>query len=353
MEKKYICKKRNTLMLMLASLVAVFVSGCVYIDSISVSQVYNGKEVDYAYAGDVATFTIKGHIECHEDHSGVNFVVGFLAPKSWDVANNAKVTYTCDLADDRTKELTMSVIPASQLPKNGNGRTWSDAMMQDYGVGPNVLDDMEWVVFQTDQKWDIINNQVPYYTIYIRTNVGEQNLKCHLGFMVNHTDDGLSSSSDHKKVNFSDVCFEVVGGKGATIDFCNNHYNKVAPMSALQDDYVTFSFLGDAADNDLVNGDIYLQATAVTESGKEYKIEEKSSKTLLRKLSEESKTYNITIWPGGFFGLPQDEVISYINYIFTNKDGSVEIGQSDDDYEQLGIEKPEQRVPFTFQLKCD
>ena len=348
-------KKKNNLKrllspMMAAILIASAVVGCVEIDGYNIFQIRDGKEVLYAMAGEDVEFTLNGHIECHEDHGGVNFVVGFLAPKDWNVAQNARVTYTSGLGTSSDKVYTMSVIPASQLPKNGNGRTWVQCLTQEYGVGTNVLDDMEWVVFQTDDKYDINNTDNIQYTITFRMKAGPKNLKCHLGFFVNHTDDGFSGSDEHKKVIFTDECFEVRGGSGATLDFCNNHYNKTTPMSSLQDDFVTFTFNGDMGNNGLVGlGKVYFVGEAVTEGGRIFK----APRALMTRENMVTGVYNITLWPKGFFGVPEDEQIDHINYYFTNEDESITVTQSDDDYEQLGIDIPEQKQPFTFPMTCD
>ena len=338
-----------------AALSALVVAGCVYIDGFDVAQIdENGNKVYYAKVNTEATFTLTGHIECHEDHSNVNFVVGFLAPKSWKMAENAKVTYKCDLAEDHDQILTMSVIPTSQLPKNGDGRTWVQCLTQEYGVGTNVLDDMEWVVFQTDDQYKIINNQFPTYTVYIRTNVGDKNLKCKLGVFVNHTDDGFSGGTDHKKVQFSSECFEVVGGTNMPIDFCNDHFNKVSPMSCLQDDYVTFTFKGTAADNPLAPlGDIYLQGTAFTTSGRQYTVTTRDVNTRMTRENAYSDVYNITFWPMHFFGVPEGETIEHIDYYYSNADGSITVTQSDDDYAQQGTPLPDVKEPFYFHFECE
>ena len=341
--------------LFLAAIVAAVVASCVYIDDFKVAQIdENGNEVFYAYANTEATFTLTGHIECHEDHQGVNFVVGFLAPKSWKMAEKGRVTYKCDLAEDHDQILTMSVIPSTSMPKNGDGRTWVECLTQEYGVGTNVLDDMEWVVYQTDDKYNIINNQFPTYTIYITANVGEKNLRCHLGAFVNHTDDGFSGGNDHKKVQFSSDCFEVVGGTGAILDFCNDHFNKISPMSCLQDDFVTFTFNGSAADNALAaTGDIHLQGTAFTANGGRYTINTRSEKTKLTRENAYSDTYNITFWPVDFFGVPVGEVIEHIEYYFCNGDGSITVTQSDDDFAQEGTPLPSTKQPFIFHFECE
>lgn len=357
---KQILKKHKLHVAMAIMMVALFAASCVYIDGYNIAQTdENGKEVYYAYAGQEATFTLRGHVESRQTGSDgitTNLVFGILVPKDWDLANNAVVTYKNDLADDPTEEMSMVLVPSSSLPKQGNGKTWAQCLQAEYGVGPNVLDDMEWVVYQTSDKWTILNNEDPTYTVIVRTKVGQKNLKCKLGFFINHTDDGFGGGTDHKKVTFASECFEVVGGTGMTIDFCNNHYNKVSPMTVLQDDYVTISYIGDVASNDLNEAEsIYLQGEAVTTAGKIYKVDVRNSKTQMKRQDEISKNFTKTIWPVGFFEVPTDETIDYITYYFSNADGTITITQDDDDYVQLGeeLEDPNNKEPFRFSFSCE
>lgn len=355
MKLSKIIRTKDAYVIVIAAITMVAIASCVYINSFDVRQ-YSEEHPEgvlYAYAGTEATFVIDGYIDCHEDHSGVQFVAAFLVPKSWNVAVNGKVTYKCGLSEDHDQLYTMSLIPASSLPKNGDGRTWVECLTQEYGVGTNVLDDMEWVAYQTDDKYNIINNNAPKYTIYLKTTVGDKNLKCHLGAFVNHTDDGFSSSTDHKKCVFSNDCFEVKGGKGMVLDFCQNHFNKVSPMSALQDDYITIYFNGGAADNTLKTAEnIYIQGTAYTSEGNKYVLTEKSSRTLMKRASVYDDTYSITVWPVKLFNVPFNEHIEYIDYMFSNADGSVTITQTDDDFAMQGIPMPEAKQPFTFVFEC-
>ena len=79
--------------------------------------------------------------------------------------------------------------------------TWSDALMAKYGVGVNVLNDMEWVAFQTDKIYSIKNHDNPTFNISFKCKTGPKNLKARIGFFINHSDDGLSSNEDHYKVH--------------------------------------------------------------------------------------------------------------------------------------------------------
>lgn len=353
--------RHATTVVVLMAIVILTVIGCVFIDGYSIAQLdANGREVYYAKAGSPVSFSVQGHIECRTtDNEGITtkFVFAMLAPKDWDLSHQAVVTYKCDLADDRNEELSMSIIPESQLPKWGEGRTWTQCLLSEYGVGPNVLDDMEWVVFQTDQTWNIRNNQDPTYQIFVRTKAGKRNLKCKLGFFVNHTDDGFSGGTDHKKVIFANECFEVLDGKGMTIDFCNRHFNRVSPLTALQDDYVTISYLADVdpsvENNPLAQtDDIYLQGQAVTIDGRIYHSPSQGPQTQMRRQDSQNRTFNLTIWPAGFFNVPSDEIIDHIDYYFTNADGTVIVNQSTDDKVQLGESEGTDKQ-FNLKLECE
>ncbi|MGI6242231.1 MAG: DUF4961 domain-containing protein [Prevotella sp.] len=355
--KRIIKKKWGIPTLVTVMAVLLIVSCGLFIDGYHIAQIDNGKEVYYAYAGQEMKFSINGHLECNtDDNNGItgNLVFAMLVPKDWNFSKNAIVTYKNDLADDPDALLPMEIMPETSLPKNGGGKSWQQCLINRYGVGPNVLDDMEWVVFQTARKWNILNNQTPKYTIYIKAKAGMKNLRCKLGFFVNDTDDGFSTDDRRYKCIFANECFEIVGGQGMTIDFCNNHYSKVTPLTALQNDYVTVSYVGDIATNHLNDyKDIYLQGEAITKDGHVYKIDRRDASTLMKRTGELSKTYTKTFWPTGFFGVPLGKEIESFNYWFTNADGTETITQSDDDFIQLGKPLPTTKEPFNFKFNCD
>lgn len=331
-------------------LLMLLVFACVELDSIDINQGTEEEPKYWVNAGDVATFTLKGHInnQATSDETDVRLVVAILVPTSWNARQNTVVTYDPTMLDTETTPLSMSPIPVSDSPTNQPGLTWDAALKNRYGVGTNVLNDMEWVAFQTDKVYTLPTHNNPEFTVHIKCKTGPKNLKAHIGFFINSSKDGLSNDEQYFKMQMSEECFQVVNGTGVEIDFCEYHFNQMEPLAALQDDYITFTFRGDTHDNELINADaIYINATAITESGRRYEIHEKTSKTLMKKEGTDfSNVYSMTMWPTGFFNVDEGEIITKIEYIFTNADGTVVVNQSDEDGEE-GDEW------FACYLECD
>lgn len=88
-------QRKRHIVALFTLLIVFVVTGCLFIDSVDITQEVDGQLVDYAKAGTVATFKINGHIDVNGDpRNDKRLVVGFCAPKSWNLAQNAKVTYT-------------------------------------------------------------------------------------------------------------------------------------------------------------------------------------------------------------------------------------------------------------------
>ena len=348
---KYLDTKEHKLGLLLVA-VAIFL--LVWACSFVINNVYieqtdsvTGEQVLYARAGEEVIFKFDGTISIDGDASDETFIIAFLAPTSWNVAQNATVTYTEDKYQPDVEQ-SMTVIPDATSPANYSGMTWGEALKSKYGVMSNVLSDMEWVAFQSS-SYSTVNGTINF-TVTIKCNAGTNNLRFKPAFFINHSSDGLGSDNAHYATAEGE-CFEVIEGNGATTDFCAYHYYAITPLQSLQNDYVTFTFQGDISSNDLTNySEIYWKGTAYTDAGKEYAGE----KTLMTKQSGNLPRYDVTIWPAGFFDIPAGETITYIEYIFTNSDGSVSITQSDDDRDNSGEDVAEgAKEPFTFELRCD
>ena len=88
-QKNNVCLAGSVLLLL-----TIIVIGCVYLDRVSVNQGTEKDPIYWAKAGEIATFTMEGHIACAEDHGNVRFIAALLAPKSWNIRENTTVTYT-------------------------------------------------------------------------------------------------------------------------------------------------------------------------------------------------------------------------------------------------------------------
>ena len=314
--------------------IAVFAS-CVYLDSIDVKQPQgDGTMAAKINAGEIATFVMNGHIEVAGDQVQYDdrLIFAILVPKAWKLLeNNPQVTYRTTVLETWETVSTMSPIPDTQSPKNMQGYTWPDALMERFGVGTNVLNDMEWVAFKSDKGYHLNNGDKPYFEVTVKCYVGMQNLRARLGFFINRDDDGLSQDDRYFKASFSDP-FTVENGTGTYIDFCTYHYNAVEPLESNQNDFITFSFIGSAHINDLsATGEVYFNAVAHTDAGNTYEVMARDASTLMKRENSYSSTYKKTIWPAGYFGVPEGETITKIEYQFVNADGTIVINKTADD----------------------
>ncbi len=302
---------------------------CIYLDSIDYTE-------EGVNAGEETTFTLNVRVEPAEAGTNERLVVAFLAPNSWNADENTTITYTSNV-DDGVQ--TASLVPEDNLPRNAGGLSWRAAIRNKFGVGPNVLNDMEWVVFWTDNVYDVANGERITATFNVKVKTGPENLRAKLGFLINNTGDGLSGDTARFKVMYTD-CFEVKGGEGAVTDFCELHFNFAQPLASTKNDILTFKFQGDIAENDLVDeNEIYLCATAYSLNGNAYELCGSDESTRMTKESTFSNTYSLSFWPAGLFNIPSSETLERIEYSFRNQDGSVEL--KDDN------------IPFTYFFKCE
>jgi hypothetical protein len=299
---------------------------CIYLDGIEYEPVVK--------AGEKAVFTMKVRVEPAQGANDERLVVGFLVPKIWDAAENTTVTYISTLYPGSVK--TMSPIPEGNLPVNAGGLTWEAALRDRFGFGPNVLDDMEWLVYWTDDVESVTVRENFSVDIKIETLTGAENMKVKLGFFVSYLGDGFGTNQDSYKVLYTD-CFEVVEGLGVPMDFCEPHFNMFQPSQVTKDDIVTIRFQGAVEPNVLDEVDeVYLCATAYTDAGNAADVSDRRPASKMTKAGSDGKTYSITLWPADYFNIPENESIERIEYFFSNKDGSLWVKETADN----GTETP-------------
>ncbi len=308
---------------------------CIELDSVD--------HKDSIKAGEEATYTMHIRVEPGENSAegGERLVIGYLVPKSWRASEHTVATYTSSI-DEGVK--TMSLMPKDAQPKNMQGRTWPAALKERFGFGPNVLDDMEWVVYQTDDVYNVNNGEKISMTVNLKTITGTDNLRVKLGFFVNNSGDGFSTDTQRFKVMYTD-CIEVLGA-GPLVDFCQLHINSVQPLFATKNDLITIKYQGDLFQNVLDKSEqIYLCATAYTESGKTYEVCGLQEKSRMMRENKNGHTFSLTFWPAGYFGILEGEEISKILYSFKNADGTVELKNVLDDGQNT-------EVPFEYIFTC-
>ncbi len=343
-------KKHRLELLIVVAVLSLIAWGCSFV----INNVYieqedpeTGEQVFYVRAGEVATFKFDGRIEIDGSTTNETFIIAFLAPTSWNIGENATVTFRENRYEPDVDH-RMTRIPDTTSPASHPGMSWGQALQSKYGVMSNVLTDMEWVAFQSDNYASVDGNID--YTVTIKCIAGINNLKFKPAFFMGHSNHGAGTNTNEYDV-VEGECFEVVEGNGATIDYCSFHYNSVTPLLSLQDDYITFTFLSDVSTNELTNCDeIYWSANAHTDAGNIYA----APKTQMKKQSGDLPRYDVTIWPAGFFKIPEGETITYIDYYFTNSDGTLSVSQSDDSRNNGGEDIPDDvNEPFSFELRCD
>ena len=178
-------------------LMTIIMVGCVYLDSINLNQGTEEEPIYWVKAGEVATFTVKGHIDAAGGETK-RFLVAILVPKSWNARENTTVTYIADGVEDGVTSLPMSPVDTKLVPKNATV-PWAELLMAEYGVSTNVLNDMEWVAFRTDKIYSIKQHDKASFTITLRCKTGPKNLRFKPAFFINFAEDDFPQKEEYKK----------------------------------------------------------------------------------------------------------------------------------------------------------
>ena len=346
-------KKRNIRLkgAVLACLAAIILIAChLSIVSVDINQPQpDGSMAPRIQAGETAVFRIHCDSESNDNRADEQvFVFSVLAPKNWKVRENAEITYTMTELSDGVTQHPMVPFGVNESPVQMSGYTWAEALLDRYGIGNNILNDMEWVTFKGAESFPLANGNKPVIDVTVKVPVPNVNQRASLGFFINTVQDGMTGDSQYFDAFFTEP-FTIYGGQGNLTDFCSYHFYSVEPTKALQNDIVTFSFVGNAYDNDLAGGDVYLRMTANLTNGTTYE-----TKLLMSYPEEDSETYNVTVWPAGAFEeLQPGDIISSIDYAFTNADGSIVIDLTKDLEMSGEAVNPDEREPFNLELSCD
>jgi len=331
---------------MLWSFCAILILGIV-ITCCSIT-VFTINQPDTATVGSTVPISVNFTYHNIYASSTENLVFGFLVPKGWATAQNCKITYTSTVGNG-----SMVLMPSTVTEPQSNGLSWPAALLKKFGIGGNLVNDMEWVVYQSDVGYPLSNGEEISAILNISLKVGadNNNTLCKLGYVIAESADGLrpiDGSLDNNGAKYEyyaeqiTPCFMLTGGSGDVVDFCNPQLTSVDPPKSLDNDFITLTFDGTVTNTALPSGSaVYLCATANTSDGKTYTVCDQSAKTQFIQTAAGSNKYKITIWPRSYFGISDAQTIVNMNYFVTDVTGNIKVGYGNT------------ASPFTYTFKCN
>ncbi|GAB2686343.1 DUF4961 domain-containing protein [Mucilaginibacter koreensis] len=292
-----------------------------------------------ATVGSTVPITVHISIPTVGDGGPDYLIFGFLVPKGWQASKNTTITYTSPRGNG-----TMTLIPNTVIAKNGGGLNWPDYMKKTFGIGGNLIDDMEWVAYQSDKSFNHSGGETINGDLNIRIKVGadNNNTLVKLGYCI--SDSGNGFTSDNNGTYYSSMftpCFQLTGGSGDVVDFCNPQLTTINPPKSLDNDFVTLTYDGTIV-NTPVSGSqsVYLCATAYTNDGKTVTVCEQTDRTRMVQSPAGSNKYQLTFWPRSFFGISDAQTIVKMEYFITNQAGTAKVGYGNT------------LSPFVYTFKC-
>lgn len=310
-------------------LILLLLAGCVFLEGID--------QPTTAKAGEELTITMHNRIDVADGgRSNVRLIIGFLAPKSWAATANSNITFTTTSYGNGK----MVPVPSSISP--GSGLSWPEALRNRFGMGGNYMtDELEWVVFWTEQTYNVPQGVKENIDVTIVTKPGPENMQFKTGYFLGTSTEGLSDvfgSNNVYKCQFKD-CFTITDGTGDVIDFCNPQIAAVSPGMATDNDLLTISFDPDVVSTPL-NGvsNIYFCAKGYTADGQVLENCTQTESSLLKKYTGNKSA--ITFWPRAYFNMQEGQTLEKIEYFFTDASGAVKVGFSNT------------TSPFVYTFKC-
>ncbi len=330
--KKYIQNIRYSY-LGLGLIILIFIAADCGIDDITLTVPASGN------ANEVSTFIIhsgaKPRIEGEGNSHTTQLVTGIMVPKSWNARQNGTVSFTSPKGGG-----VMMIIPDSEAEAS-SGLSWHEAAKRMFGIGTNLIDDFEWIVYRSTQTYTFVNNEDINFDIKFDIKLGPENMLVKLGFYVGSSVQNLrADDQDYKRFAFSDA-FEVQNGEGDLIDFVNPQLSKIEPVKSSDNDILTFTFDSGVTSTVLDNTtDIYVCAKGYDKDGQMVaEICEQNERTKLKSIG--GKRFRLDTWPKALFNLSNAISLSRIEYYYTDATGANRVGYGNTS------------DPFPFTFKCE
>lgn len=302
-------------------------------------------------AGQTLTITLQDSVYINVNGGGsisANYVFAMLVPKGWAGAQNMTVSYVTTLGGTGTMVLMPSTTLEPQTVSAGTNLTWTNALKAKFGIEANLVDDLEWVVFESPKQITFPNTQIDLGTVTIKLKAGvDMNTTIYKpSYVICESQDGLDEDAAWSYQRIYDIYNGpklTVTGPNDVIDLCDPQLTSANPPKALDNEFVTISYNSTLDSLHLLQGNqFYLCVdSASTTDGKD--VAGICTQTAASKLTETSATsnvYNITIWPRTYLGLTSTQQLSKLYYHIIDASGN-RVGFNDTS------------SPFTFKFSCN
>ncbi len=338
MKNKYKFLKRNWWKYLAAMAIVSIIVSC-SVDILEIVLPNSGK----INAGDNFTTTVKAKWSSAGDNLTKTLVVGVLVPKSWAAAQNTSITFDCPPKGANNER--MSLIPATTREKVTQ-LDWPTALKRDsrYGLMGNLIDDLEWLVFQSGAKtYDLTNGEAPEFTITITTKAGMENMIANMGFFIGNTSNGLDlPNNDGSYSTAGSKKITVENGVGDIVDLVNPQIAMMELARATDNDIQTIYYDGDVTPTDLSSStDIFLCAKGFLSDGSSIEVCDRKAASAFKPMPGLNR-FRFDFWPREYFHLTGNQTLSRIEYYLTNSTGTITIG--------YGGSKTD---PFKFTFRCE
>ena len=256
------------------------------------------------------------------EHNG-HFILAFVAPKSWKVAETIKASYSAtdvqvngSLINIDNEEMVLAgdyIEPTTTMP-------YSSAMLSQYGVLGNT-GPVEWIVLRGTTYINLNGGGVHPTTVAnvkITFKAGPNNIKFFSAFATCLSDNGFNTDHDGEFIISETQVIEVTGGSGND-DYTILHFVSTTPQTFRFGYYVSIEFvsaIGDEQTELYGESQVYLNGVCTLKDGTQHQ----GQKVLMTRSGDE--TYFKYIYPKSYFGVGENAQIESVNVWFTNADGS-------------------------------
>jgi hypothetical protein len=315
---------------------AVFLICCQFL-------IYNIQQPATANAGQTITISTRDS-DLSNVATTANIIVGILLPKGFNGAANMTISYNSTIGNGSMQPISSTIIEPSTT--NSTHLNYSQSMMAKFGIGNNLVNDMEWVVFIGTQTVNIPNGSFEGNVVFqLKVGADGNTTIFKTAFVTCESTDGLNLSGTPAAPDyaFNNGPRMTVNGPGEFNDLCDPQLTSLVPAKALQNDFVTLTYNQGLDTLKLLKGNsLYLCVdTAYTSDGSKLTgFCSQSPKTHLTETSATSNTYAITFWPASLFGLTSSQTLTKMAYHIIDANGN-KVGLGDT------------QSPFIFNYSCE